>query len=453
MSVAFSDLVAVREEIANRQKVEAELKQKIQQRMGDASRALFETGSVSWKRSKDSLGLDPSRPIIVARAHDYNHMPTAFSKTGNLPGNAALAGIRSKELYGQRYNQLLMDDTPGEIRTQLESEHAKSQLNLGFLTHERNVSATPRGEGFDLRTDAWGSVRAAHGLFLTTDSRPRGIGTALSRDELIARLEEALILAKSLGDFAAQHQGNPSDPKPQETLTKAVKDWGHGSNAEKGDNGGHPVVAVSAPAGIALGTPKSATIATGEHIDLIAEHNQHLTAGQKMNLHAGQGISQFAQNGGIKSIANHGKHITQAQDDDVQISADQSVTVTASLGHILVAAEQHITLTSGGAYIKIANGNIDIHAPGSVSVKGANYALTGPTSMQAELPNFGKGDTGKKFVLNYGMSRTPVPDQPYKLTMDDGQVIEGKTDSLGQTSLAQKDQMRIANVDILNKDA
>ena len=51
------------------------------------------------------------------------------------------------------------------------------------------------------------------------------------------------------------------------------------------------------------------------------------------------------------------------------------------------------------------------------------------------------------------MSRTPVPDQPYKLTMDDGQVIEGKTDALGQTSLAKKDQMRIANVDILNKDA
>jgi type VI secretion system secreted protein VgrG len=213
------------------------------------------------------------------------------------------------------------------------------------------------------------------------------------------------------------------------------------------------VVAVSAPAGIALGTPKSATIATGEHIDLIAEHNQHLTAGQKMNLHAGQGISQFAQNGGIKSIANHGKHITQAHDDDVQISADQSVVVTASLGHVMVAAEQHVTLTSGGAYIKIANGNIDIHAPGSVSVKGANYALTGPTSMQAELPQFSKGDTGKKFVLNYGMSKTPVPDQDYKIKMDDGQVIEGKTDALGQTSLAKKDQMRIANIDFIDKDA
>jgi len=58
MSAAFADLVLVRDDIANRQKVEAELKQRIQQRMGDASRAKFETGDVSWKRSKDGVVLD-----------------------------------------------------------------------------------------------------------------------------------------------------------------------------------------------------------------------------------------------------------------------------------------------------------------------------------------------------------------------------------------------------------
>lgn len=58
MSSTFSDLVAIKAEIEVREKIEAELKQRIQQRMGDASRAKFETGNVSWKRSKDSLGLD-----------------------------------------------------------------------------------------------------------------------------------------------------------------------------------------------------------------------------------------------------------------------------------------------------------------------------------------------------------------------------------------------------------
>ena len=74
MSTAFADLVAIREEIAHRQKVEAELKQKIQQRMGDASRALFETGSVSWKRSKDSLGLDLPK-LLQAQVDVFQRYP------------------------------------------------------------------------------------------------------------------------------------------------------------------------------------------------------------------------------------------------------------------------------------------------------------------------------------------------------------------------------------------
>lgn len=61
LSATFSDLVAIREDIANREKIEAALKQTIQQRIGEASKAIFETGSVSWKRSKDSRGLDLTR--------------------------------------------------------------------------------------------------------------------------------------------------------------------------------------------------------------------------------------------------------------------------------------------------------------------------------------------------------------------------------------------------------
>lgn len=61
LSAAFADLVAIREDIANREKVEAELKQKIQQRMADASKALFETGTVTWKRSKDGIGMDMAK--------------------------------------------------------------------------------------------------------------------------------------------------------------------------------------------------------------------------------------------------------------------------------------------------------------------------------------------------------------------------------------------------------
>lgn len=58
LSAAFTDLVSVRQSIADYEKLEAQFKQTIQQAMGEASKAVFETGSVTWKKAKDSIGLD-----------------------------------------------------------------------------------------------------------------------------------------------------------------------------------------------------------------------------------------------------------------------------------------------------------------------------------------------------------------------------------------------------------
>lgn len=58
MGAVFSDLVAVRQVLEVQTALQEQLKQAIQQRMGDASRALFDGGEVSFKRSKDSSGLD-----------------------------------------------------------------------------------------------------------------------------------------------------------------------------------------------------------------------------------------------------------------------------------------------------------------------------------------------------------------------------------------------------------
>lgn len=61
MSAVFSDLLAVRQVIAQHSATENQLKQRIQERMGEAARVLFETGEVSWKRSKEATTLDTAR--------------------------------------------------------------------------------------------------------------------------------------------------------------------------------------------------------------------------------------------------------------------------------------------------------------------------------------------------------------------------------------------------------
>lgn len=58
MAETFADLLAVRQLLETHTLREAELKQQIQQRMGDATKVLFETGDITWKRSKDGAGLD-----------------------------------------------------------------------------------------------------------------------------------------------------------------------------------------------------------------------------------------------------------------------------------------------------------------------------------------------------------------------------------------------------------
>ena len=80
LSSVFADLISVRAEIETRQQLEAQFKQAIQEAMGDATRALFETGSVSFKRSKDSSSIDLERLLAD---HPSLEQQYAISKPGS----------------------------------------------------------------------------------------------------------------------------------------------------------------------------------------------------------------------------------------------------------------------------------------------------------------------------------------------------------------------------------
>jgi type VI secretion system secreted protein VgrG len=101
------------------------------------------------------------RPFVVGRIHEAQRHPSKFDNTGKLPDTKKLAGIRSKEVQGEGFGQLRFDDTTGQISTQLQSSHGATQLNLGNLSHPKETDTSEgRGEGFELRTDQWGALRA-----------------------------------------------------------------------------------------------------------------------------------------------------------------------------------------------------------------------------------------------------------------------------------------------------
>ncbi len=66
LSGTFAGLVSLREEIAHMDKRAEQMRQQLEQSMGDASKAIFQEGEITYRRSKDGSGVDLKR---LAEAH------------------------------------------------------------------------------------------------------------------------------------------------------------------------------------------------------------------------------------------------------------------------------------------------------------------------------------------------------------------------------------------------
>ena len=74
LNQTFDRYLDLRQQIEQAEQQQEQLKQQLQQRMGDASQAVFARGSVSWKRSKDSLSLDSKR-LLKDQPHLLQQYP------------------------------------------------------------------------------------------------------------------------------------------------------------------------------------------------------------------------------------------------------------------------------------------------------------------------------------------------------------------------------------------
>ncbi len=80
LSQTFAELQAVRAQLHGQEQLESQLRQQLQQAMGDASLARFTSGSISWKKSKDSSSLDVKR---LLQDHPELQAPYSISKPGS----------------------------------------------------------------------------------------------------------------------------------------------------------------------------------------------------------------------------------------------------------------------------------------------------------------------------------------------------------------------------------
>jgi type VI secretion system secreted protein VgrG len=384
----------------------------------------------------DFLGGDPDKPIIVAQVYGQTAPPPSFSHVGTLPGNRYLAGIKSKEINGVRYNQLRMDDTPGQINAQLASQHGHSELNLGWLTHPRSGGkGEARGEGAELRSDKAVAVRGAQGVLISAAGQAGAGGKQLDRAELMGLAGTLRDIQRHLAELSIAHDADGTDDKELKQLIDSLKQWEGGSNIEKNDTdaGGQPVIALSAPAGVAMTSQDNIAIGAQTHVDMISVGNTQLSAGRKLLARAAESISLFAHRLGIKLIAASGKFEIQTHGGDVEVTSSKRIVLTAA-DEIVIQAPK-VRFVAKGAQVELGGGSITQQSSGDHIIKSAKFSHTAPGDGTPGEASSSSSDAehDQQTVLRWIGTDEPMKHQRYRITTEDGRSFEGRTDDRGMT--------------------
>ncbi|MDU9393906.1 type VI secretion system tip protein VgrG [Pseudomonas sp. zfem002] len=305
---------------------------------------------------------DPDRPYIAHALHDSQH-----------PDHVANRNNRRNVLRTPANNKLRMEDERGQEHVKLSTEFGgKTQLNLGHLVDSERRK---RGEGFELRTDHWGALRAGKGLFISADAQPGAQGQVLDMAAAVDRLQQAGDQLQQLSADAQTCQAEPADVQAQLNLLRQDLEQLKSS-----------VLLLSAPQGVA--------VTSGKHLQLAAQDNLMLNAGggadisviKRLFIGVGQGVSLFVRRLGIKLVANQGPVQIQAQNDTLGIMARQGLEITSTEDEIHIRADKRITLNAGGSYLILDPCRIEAGTEGDYNVKAPYVDFSGKAKQREELP-------------------------------------------------------------------
>ncbi|PLC72816.1 type VI secretion system tip protein VgrG [Klebsiella quasipneumoniae subsp. quasipneumoniae] len=351
---------------------------------------------------------DPDRPYIAHALHDSRHVDPVTEK------NSTRNVIRTPT-----NNKLRMEDKRGEEHIKLSTEYGgKTQLNLG---HNVNAQRELRGEGAELRTDKWVSIRGGAGVFITADPQQSARGMMLDMSAALSQLRQAQNLAESLSSAAEIAKAELADLQTQknllnETLTELRKS----------------ALLLSAPEGIAQVTPKSLQLSAGENITATSGGNTDFSILKKLTVAAGERIGLYAQKLGIKLFASKGKVEIQAQGDEMTLDALKDIRVSSSEGKIIISAKKEIILTSGGGYIRIADGTVECAAPDKIIERGAVWQKFGGQSITEAVQQWDSADFAVTPEVRWEQTGKLAKNQKVLVTRDDGSTTEMITDGEGR---------------------
>ncbi|MGK5058591.1 type VI secretion system Vgr family protein [Janthinobacterium sp. LB2P49] len=407
----------------------------------------------------DASVFDPARDHAPSAQGNVagGNSPVWHGAAGGSAGHrngAAQWGIRSKEFgaagSGSGYNQLLFDDTDQQGRIQLKSSHAASELNLGHLIHAAdNYRGSLRGTGAELRTDAYGAVRAGAGLLISSylvnhDAQARD--PAGDNAPGMVLLKQAAKLGETFSAAAVTHKtvayashlgpakanasmlDEKAAPLPafltsvsgmlSQDNTAAARRDAAGKPTSPGDDklphSSDAIIAIAARAGLGVLASQDIQLANGETTSLMSGLDTQFVGGGQLRVHSGQAIGALAgvvkageNNIGLQLIAAKQAVDLQAQADVLNVQAREEVNIVSAAAHIDWAAAKSIRMsTAGGANITIEGGNITVQCPGKITVHAGKKSFIGPSRESYPLPVMPRSIC-KECLLNAARSGSP----------------------------------------------
>ena len=304
---------------------------------------------------------NPDRPYIEGVLHDSAH-----------GDHVTIRNDKRNVLRTPANNKIRLDDERGKEHIKVSTEYGgKSQLNLGHLV---DAEKQQRGDGFELRTDSWGAIRAQKGIFISADGQAKARGQVLAMEPAVSLLKGAVNQVTEWGSITQTHHNVIPDTGPLSALTTGTSDLKQ------------PTLLMSAPQGIAAVTPETTLLHSGNGLYLQSLGEVNITTAQRCSLNASQAISLLAQQEGMRLVSAKGPLEVESHGEILSLTALKDITVQSTQGHLQLTAKNGITLGCGGAYIRLTpQGEVQIHGPGVISLKG-QHDLQGPVSEAFPLP-------------------------------------------------------------------
>ncbi|KXZ66014.1 Phage-related baseplate assembly protein [Acinetobacter venetianus] len=372
------------------------------------------------------------RPFVTGRIHEAQRSPTKFDIKGQLPDTKKLSGIRSQEVNGSGFNQLRFDDTTGQISTQLQSSHAATQLNLGNLSHPKiQETSNGRGEGFELRTDAWGAVRAGKGMLISTYAQEQAIADHLEAQSVKQQLQASQGNAKALSEVAKNQQTDEIESLEQ------LKEFAAGIE-EKIAKFNKAMLLLSSPNGIGLSSDEDIHISADEQINQTASGSINLSSQKNLIAHIQNKISWFAAENGIKQVAAKGKFEMHAQSDGIDFFAKRAIQIISTEDKIYITSPKEISFTADGSALKINESGIFLITSGKFEVKAGQHKFKAGQQVKVEVPTLPIVDEIKTFTNKWDFYdlfyESNFSEVKYKLINNkNNSYVSGTLDAHGRT--------------------